>query len=145
MIKAERNRLVPSDPDTVAIHPTHRPTDRYFLAWLRWNPVTGPHRELPRNGVLGHPKQHWNKRYTWIIANMFELMIAIALNSRLSTSFVLRVTQRCPWHLACILNNVQSCTLLYLKACSDWWLVSHSSVHLPHRSFSQWLDVAHET
>ena len=63
-----RVRLVPSDPDTVATHPTRRPTDHCFLAGSGWNPVTGPHRELytalPFNDVLGHPKQHWNMRYT---------------------------------------------------------------------------------
>ena len=72
-------------------------------------------------------------------------MIGIALDSRLATSFVLRVTRRRPWHRAWIINIVKSCTLFaYLATCSDWWLISHKTVDLLHCCFPQWLDIAHD-
>ena len=108
-------RRVPSVPDMVASHPARRPTDRCFLTGSGWNPMAGLHRELSKElsrfDILGHPKQHKKIRYTRLIDIMFELMIAIALNSRLATSFVLTVTRRRAWHLEWILNDMKLCMI----------------------------------
>ena len=59
-----------------------------------------------------HANVHLQLQNIQILENMFvKLMIGIELNSRLATSFVLRVTRRRRWHLACILHNAQSCTM----------------------------------
>ena len=47
-ISSISSRLKPSDQNAVPTHTTCRPAGRYFLAGSRWNPVTGPHRELSR-------------------------------------------------------------------------------------------------
>ena len=51
-------------------------------------------------------------RYTPVITNLFEGMLGVALNSQLATLLVLGVSRRRPQHLACILNNEQSRTIL---------------------------------
>ena len=61
-------------------------------------------------------------------------------NSRLATSFVLKVTRRCAWHPACILNNVQSCTMfMYLrkKRIDDWYRTQESTCYIV-RSLCDW-------
>ena len=90
-----------------------------------------------------HPKQRTIMHIIHILGNIFGLMIGVALNS-LRATFLPTVTRLCAWHLACLLNNVQSWTN-QLPAYSNWLLISYSMFGLLHCLYSQCLDITDPT
>ena len=82
-----------------------RPLEKYKKCFRGWGQGYGAMLQMPG---CGGEKEGFEMDVSFVGAKKHSgalSMIGIALNSRLATSFVLRVTRRRTCHLACILNN----------------------------------------